>query len=361
VTKIIISYRRADSDVFAGRVRDSIANSFGEESVFIDVDNIPFGKDFRVHIQEAMAEANAVLVVIGPAWLGPGNNGRSRIMDDRDPVRIEVETALNRRVPTVPILVGKTSMPAPEQLPESIRDLAFINAASVDTGRDFHRDLDRVIETISALLRKGVKRRFPPSAKRLPWLRPAVFASVAAAAIIVGLAIAGYFYSQSRTLIVTQSAAFGGDGGAPFDDTKSTLYNHRPISGFNIVVSLSPYDRTQQIIGSIQLLWDDTAGPADGNGGTLPQPVTQVRLQANEKIGRVDVHWGTYHWAQNTPAPQWVAGLSIWTNIQVYNFGDVAFGSTGQCILQNGDTLLGFYGRSGSYIDQLGCVIATTK
>jgi hypothetical protein len=152
LTKIIISYRRSDSDVFAGRVRDRIAGRYGENSVFIDVDNIPFGKDFRVHIQEVLAEADAVLVVIGPRWLGAGKAGTSRIKDNTDPVRIEVETALSNKTPTIPILVGKTNMPKPEQLPESLRDFAFINAAPVDTGRDFHRDLNRVLATIDPIV-----------------------------------------------------------------------------------------------------------------------------------------------------------------------------------------------------------------
>ena len=150
--KLIISYRRSDSDAFAGRIRDRLAARFGEESVFIDVDNIPFGKDFRVHIQEALAEADAVLVIIGPKWLGGSKGGHSRIKDDNDPVRIEVETALNNRLPTVPILVGQTNMPKPEQLPQSLRDFAFINAAPVDTGRDFHRDLTRVITSLEMMI-----------------------------------------------------------------------------------------------------------------------------------------------------------------------------------------------------------------
>jgi hypothetical protein len=124
-----------DSDVFAGRVRDRIASRFGEDSVFIDVDNIPFGKDFRVHIQEVLAKANAVLVIVGPKWLGRGKAGNRRIMDDTDPVRIELETALSKRIPTIPILVGHTSMPKPDQLPESLRNFAFINGAPVNRGR----------------------------------------------------------------------------------------------------------------------------------------------------------------------------------------------------------------------------------
>jgi len=156
MARIIISYRRSDSDIFAGRVRDRIAGSFGEDSVFIDVDNIPFGKDFRAYIQEALAEADAILVVVGPRWLGGGKGGRSRINDDADPVRIEVETALGKGIPTIPLLVGQTNMPRPEQLPESLKSFAFINAARVDTGRDFHRDISRVIESINAILERPV-------------------------------------------------------------------------------------------------------------------------------------------------------------------------------------------------------------
>lgn len=153
MTKIIISYRRADADVFAGRVRDRIASRYGEDSVFIDVDNIPFGKDFRVHIQEVMGKADAVLVVIGPKWLGPGQAGHDRIMEPTDPCRIEVETALSKNILTIPVLVGSTPMPKPEQLPESLKNFAFINAAPIDTGRDFHRDLTRVIVAINEIIR----------------------------------------------------------------------------------------------------------------------------------------------------------------------------------------------------------------
>lgn len=152
MSKIIISYRRSDSDVFAGRVRDRLAARFGEDSVFIDIDSIPLGTDFRVHIQEALAKADAVLVVVGPRWLGAGKGAKSRIMDSTDPVRIEVEAALSKGIPTVPILVGNTVMPKIEQLPESLKNFSFINAATVDTGRDFHRDLDRVIATLNRIL-----------------------------------------------------------------------------------------------------------------------------------------------------------------------------------------------------------------
>ena len=152
MAKIIISYRRSDSDVFAGRVHDRIVSRYGDQSAFIDVDNIPLGKDFRVHIQEELANADAILVIVGPKWLGSAKGGHSRIMDATDPVRIEVETALGKGVPTIPILVGNTTMPRPEQLPQTLKDFPFLNAAPVDTSRDFHRDLNRVIATIDKIL-----------------------------------------------------------------------------------------------------------------------------------------------------------------------------------------------------------------
>jgi len=54
VPKIAISYRRADTEVMTGRIRDRLADRYGEDAVFMDIDNIPFGKDFRVHIFEAV-------------------------------------------------------------------------------------------------------------------------------------------------------------------------------------------------------------------------------------------------------------------------------------------------------------------
>ena len=70
--KITISYRRADTDVMAGRIRDRLAAHYGEEAVFMDIDDIPYGKDFRVHIREAVVQSDVLLVIVGQRWLGAG-------------------------------------------------------------------------------------------------------------------------------------------------------------------------------------------------------------------------------------------------------------------------------------------------
>jgi uncharacterized protein len=152
MAKIVISYRRTDSDSFSGRVRDRIVARYGETSVYMDIDNIPFGRDFREHVKDALDHCDVVVAIIGAKWLGSGKGGHSRINDETDPVRVEVEAALRLQVPVLPVLVGNTRMPKPGQLPATLEKLAYINAPSVDTGRDFHLHMDRVLRSIDQLL-----------------------------------------------------------------------------------------------------------------------------------------------------------------------------------------------------------------
>jgi hypothetical protein len=110
----------------------------------------------------------------------------------------------------------------------------------------------------------------------------------------------------------------------------------------------------------LQVQWGDRTGLLHGGKGPSPQPASSVRFDLNEKIGRVDINSRSYHYPSNPP-PFWVAGLAIWTDTQVFKFGDMSFGPVNQCVLDYGETLLGFFGRSGSYIDQIGCVIGKAK
>ena len=50
--KIVVSYRRSDS-AMAGRIFDRLVLHFGKTNLFIDIDNVPFGVDFRKHIDDA--------------------------------------------------------------------------------------------------------------------------------------------------------------------------------------------------------------------------------------------------------------------------------------------------------------------
>ncbi|HET7715154.1 MAG TPA: caspase family protein, partial [Bauldia sp.] len=144
-------YRRAQNDAIAGRIRDALVSHYGRDAVFMDVDNIPFGIDFREHIDQAMSPGDMVVAVIGPKWIGPVRGKKPRIDDETDPVRVEIETALRRGITVVPVLIDGASMPKPDELPGSIRSLSFRNAAPVDAGRDFHQHMDRLIRSMNSL------------------------------------------------------------------------------------------------------------------------------------------------------------------------------------------------------------------
>jgi len=152
MSKIIISYRRADSAATAGRIFDRLAGHYGDDAVFMDVDKIPFGTDFREHIRKVLAGGDILLAVIGPNWLGKSADGKSRIMDEADPVRVEIETALRQKTRIIPVLVEGASMPGVADLPDGLRDFAYLNAAPVDVGRDFRAHMDRLIRSIDEVL-----------------------------------------------------------------------------------------------------------------------------------------------------------------------------------------------------------------
>lgn len=147
--KIVVSYRRADSAAIAGRIFDRLTTQYGDDSVFMDVDNIPFGTDFRHHIRQVLETSDIFIAVVGPHW--SGTEGANRIREEADPVRVEVETALARGMPIIPLLVDGARMPTVADLPESLQAFAYLNAAPIDIGRDFRLHMDRVIRSVDAI------------------------------------------------------------------------------------------------------------------------------------------------------------------------------------------------------------------
>src|SRR5688572_25690613 len=105
MAQIFISYRRAESSSTTGRIHDRLAQAFGKDNVFKDVDDIPIGRDFRGILRQASANCKVMLVIIGPTWLNVQKNGIRRLDDPNDFVRLEVETGLQSDdILVVPIL-----------------------------------------------------------------------------------------------------------------------------------------------------------------------------------------------------------------------------------------------------------------
>ena len=145
---IILSYRREDSAGVTGRIFDRLAQELGTDRVFMDIDSMPAGVDFHDHLQEILADCGALLVVVGKSWRSQRKGLQARIMDPDDWVRIEVETALERGIPVVPLLIDGASLPTRDQLPESLWPLLRRNALPVDSGRDFHAQMTRLVRDL---------------------------------------------------------------------------------------------------------------------------------------------------------------------------------------------------------------------
>jgi hypothetical protein len=153
--RITISYRRDDSGVITGRIFDRLAAHYGRDAVFRDIDSIPPGADFRQHINQVIENSNILLAIVGPRWLGT-RSGLSRLDDEADPVRIEIEASFRNKLPVIPVLVLRATMPRAGQLPETIRDLAYRHAVQIDAGQDFDVHAARLIRAVDLILKQGL-------------------------------------------------------------------------------------------------------------------------------------------------------------------------------------------------------------
>ena len=79
---IFLSYRRDDAGGRAGRLYDRLAEHYGRDAVFMDIDAIGGGEDFPTTIAEALARSRAVIAMIGPGWTQARDGAGRRRLDD---------------------------------------------------------------------------------------------------------------------------------------------------------------------------------------------------------------------------------------------------------------------------------------
>jgi hypothetical protein len=146
---IFISYRRDDTEGEAGRLFDDLTRSFGAASVFMDVDGINPGMDFRKAIDDNVSSCGVLLAMIGPTWSTIKNSaGEPRLNDSNDFVRLEIASALSRSIAVIPVLVHDAKMPHPGDLPENLKDLAYRNSVEITHAR-WNSDVQLLIAALA--------------------------------------------------------------------------------------------------------------------------------------------------------------------------------------------------------------------
>jgi TIR domain len=158
--EVFISYRRQEASWLAAWLHDRLVAQFGEARVFLDIDWIKPGVDFRQVIAEAIARSRVLLVIIGPRWLAAEGDGCRRLDRPDDPVRVELETAFRRGLQVIPLLLDGASMPPAADLPTSLAGLVRLNALQVGY-QSARSDLARLVEALTDELGITSTRELP--------------------------------------------------------------------------------------------------------------------------------------------------------------------------------------------------------
>ena len=149
MAEIFLSYRRQDSQSATGRLADDLEARFGDERVFRDRE-IAAGDDFVEAIRRSVESSTVVLVVVGAQWLAATDaEGRRRLDDPGDFVRLEIELALAGGVAVVPVLVEGAKMPAATELPPSLAAFARCQAVELSDQR-WRFDVDTLIASLQS-------------------------------------------------------------------------------------------------------------------------------------------------------------------------------------------------------------------
>jgi hypothetical protein len=147
---IFLSYRHQDSQSATGRLADRLEAHFGAGRVFRDHDSIVAGEDFVDAIRRSVEAATVLLVIVGPRWLDAADaQGRRRLDDPLDFVRLEIEIALSGDVAVVPVLVEDATMPPRDALPSSLAEFSRCQAVELSETR-WRYDADQLVGALQS-------------------------------------------------------------------------------------------------------------------------------------------------------------------------------------------------------------------
>jgi TIR domain len=232
MSAVFISYRRENTAGEARALFNDLAAQLGEGSVFMDVDSIALGRDFRVVLEETTASCDLMLVLIGRNWIdAKDEDGRTRLANPGDYVRLEIEAALKRNIPVTPVLVQGARMPVAEQLPETIRDFAYRNGFELSNTR-WESDVREMIRRLGLAGPPSPPIRPKPN-RRIAWV---LIPGVVILAIVGGLLL--YPHSDRPNPTVKSTADSHREGATDgyvalgaFDSYTKTYKNFGLVSG----------------------------------------------------------------------------------------------------------------------------------
>lgn len=143
MSRIFISYRRSDSSYASLYIGERLEAEFGKRTVFLDVNEIIAGTKWEEAIKKAIAECDIGLVLIGPGWK---NDAKAGTLGRH--VHQEVKFLLERKIPTIPVLLADETMPRREELPDELRELTDYEAVIIRPRDEFEHGIRRLIRGV---------------------------------------------------------------------------------------------------------------------------------------------------------------------------------------------------------------------
>jgi hypothetical protein len=149
---VFVNYRTGDEESAATMIARELARRFGAERIFFASNSIEPGHRFPVELVRAVEQCEALLAVIGPRWTEvPGADGRPALEAEQDWTRREIQTALDRGILVIPVLVGKATRIDRAVLPDDLRELADCQYRRFDH-RNAESDLTALGDALARLL-----------------------------------------------------------------------------------------------------------------------------------------------------------------------------------------------------------------
>ncbi|MFJ8333735.1 toll/interleukin-1 receptor domain-containing protein [Streptomyces sp. NPDC094437] len=151
MSDVFVNYRTGDEESAATLIARDLTRRFGER-IFFASKSIEPGRRFPVELIRAVEECEALLAVIGPRWAEvQGADGRPALEAEQDWTRREIQTALDRGILVIPVLVGKATRIDRAVLPDDLRELADCQYKRFDH-RNVESDLTALGDTLARLL-----------------------------------------------------------------------------------------------------------------------------------------------------------------------------------------------------------------
>lgn len=278
--RIVISYRRVDTGGDARSLAEALESRFGNENVFLDIETIGPGEPFDQAIDRAVASSDVLLALIGQHWLTlTDDEGRRRIDDPRDVVRVEVLSALQQELLVIPVLLEDAKMPSEDDLPPDLAALSKRNAVELRATK-WKSDVESFVDDLAALRRKkleGLGVRGGWFGEAVHGLRRAVIGNPRLAGLVtlVILLLLGGLVAA----LVLRDGDDGGSGGGGGEEPQAL---HPPLAADETLAFVSG--------GRIMLLAGDAARPAALPGGgfrTGPDWTSDGRRLAYAQAGNI--------------------------------------------------------------------------